>query len=299
MMLNKLNWLSTFLVWAMVPAASVLAQSTKPVDPVMQQLTGQWQGTLTAGEPSSMNTTLGFMFAPSGKAVMFFPESTFPERTRGLMAASIEYAIDSKPKPMHIDFKVVTFDKPVLTIFDLPNPQTLKLQIEATNPGKPRPKEFKQEGLFQKVSDSAIVPLTQLAQAEQSKQGEGEWLMKSLAKSALLYKMSTNQFPTSLEQLGLSKPDTQHYRVQLATQPNQLTLVARAKKAGLKSYTSMVVQHTLKEQGKQQEFGFATVCQSFRPSLIAPPLPTVTPPASIQSSRYSIQCGSGSESVKF
>lgn len=293
MKLKKVNWLIAVVCWAMVPIASVLAQ-TKPVDPVGQQLLGQWQGTFATGKSAPNPGAMGFMFIPNGKAVMFFAEERL-----GLIAAAIDYAIDSKPKPMHIDFKPVTFNKPVLSIFELPNSQTLKLQLEKTNPGLPRPKEFKEEGQFRKISDTTIVPLTQLAQAEQSKETEGQWVMKSIAQSALIHKLATQQFPTTLAQLGLDNSETKNYRFQLSTQADQLTIVARAKKAGLRSYIGIVVQRELKEREKQQAVAFSAICQTSRPSLIAPLSPKVAPENTSESVFRPVQCGSGSELIKF
>ena len=271
-------------------SCSVLGLSAQPTPaPISKQLIGQWQGNITDNGTRSLVIT----FAPNGVATM-----TTLGLQSSLSSAKVRYTIDPNAKPMQMDIKVEPFDQSVLTIFDLPNPQRLRLQLKDTKPGGDRPTAFNQEMQFRKVSDSAIAPFTELAQAEQSKAGEGELVMKTLALSALLHNLETDQFPTTLEQLGLSS-NTRNYRLQLSVKDQQLTLIARPKKEGLHSFIGVVMRHDIEKQGKKEELASATVCQSARPSSSAPPMPKITAPAPVTFSTYSIDCSSGSEPVQF
>lgn len=283
-MSRRIGWISA-LVFA-IACPSSIAQPT-----VSQQLVGRWEG-------QTKQINLGMRFSQNGQLVMIYG---FPGSGVRSTSASPRtyYSIDPTPKPMHLDFKR---EKPtserdrqtILTIFEFLSPNTLRLQTKNLEPGKPRPTKFDEPVEFSKVSDSSIVfpSAAQLTQAEQSKDGEGRLVMRSLALSSLYYSVEMQQFPSALNQLGLSNNSTQNYSYQLQTKSNGIALIARPKKATLKSYIAAVLRYPVRESDNTTTI----LCESVRPSRIAPPLPQVSQPVY---EAEQIQCGSGSQSIDF
>lgn len=272
---------------------TIVCPSSIAQDSVAQQLVGRWEG-----KTRSFDATTGMRFSPSGRLVVAF-RIGFDAQTQ--MAFSVNYSIDSKPNPMHLDLKL---EKPrsdrdqqsVSTIFDFPAPGTLRIHVKDLEPGKPRPTQFSEPLELSKVSDSAIVfpEAAKLTQAEQSPDGEGRLVMQNLALSSLYHSVETQQFPT-LQQLGLSNGTTQNYRYQLQAKSDRLTLIARPKKDNLKSYVAVV----LRFPAEGLDYGATKICQSVRPSRIAPPLPKIPDPPNGLLANMSVRCGIGSEAIDF
>ncbi|BAU14615.1 exported hypothetical protein [Leptolyngbya sp. NIES-3755] len=287
-MLRKVRWFGALCVAIVCPSSIALSQSNEA-----QQLVGRWEGKVIRPE-----VPIGMWFSPSGKTIVTF-QIGFDAQTR--MAFSMNYSIDTKPKPMHLDFRLERprseRDKqPLSTIFEFPNPGRLRVHFKNLEPGKPRPTQFSEPVELAKFSDSAIVfpDAAKLKQVEQSTDGEGRLVMQNLALSSLYHSVETQQFPT-LARLGLSNGTTQNYRYQLQAASDRLTLIARPNKDNLRSYIAVV----LKFPTEGQDFGATKVCQSVRPSRIAPPMPKVPDSPNGILARESIRCGIGSEAIDF
>ncbi|BAY21828.1 hypothetical protein NIES2100_15860 [Calothrix sp. NIES-2100] len=120
----------------------------QPTNAIAQQLIGQWQ----SKDPSS-ELVLTFVFSPDGKLYILSPNSQKP------MAVEFRYSIDPTPKPMHLDVIISKDQKKALTIFELTADGQLRLQLDNTDPGQPRPTAFSGTAtLFTKVSDNPKVP---------------------------------------------------------------------------------------------------------------------------------------------
>lgn len=287
-MAKKFGWIGALILAIACPSSIALSQDT-----TSQQLVGRWEGKV-----KSVNVPAGIQFSSSGKMIVAF-QIGLDDQTR--MAFSLNYSIDSKPKPMYLDFRLEKprndrEKQPVATIFDFPAPGTLRLHFKNLSPGQPRPTQFSEPLELSKVSDSAIVfpEAAKLTQAEQSKDGEGRLVMQNLALSSLYSSLETQKFPT-LEQLGLKNSTTQNYRYQLQASSDRLTLIARPNKDNLKSYIAVV----LKFPAENQDVSATKVCESVRPSRIAPPIPKVPNPPNGILARDSIRCGSGSAAIDF
>ncbi|HTL89633.1 MAG TPA: type IV pilin-like G/H family protein [Leptolyngbya sp.] len=290
-MLKKISWIGVAIV-AVGGSIAALAQSAQTANPIAQQLVGRWEG---QSNPSAgaFEAPLGVKFSSTGKAI-FMMRVTL----RDHVAFVMNYSINHKPKPMHLDLqtenptKTINDGKPALTIFELPNPHTLRLQVKDLN--SERPTQFKDEVQYSKVSDSAIVSPepAQLDKAERSNAGEGRLVMQTLALSALYHILEAKQLPTTLNQLGLSNDVTQNYRYQLQAKSNQLMLMARPNKGNLKSYIAVV----LRLPNQPIDSSLTAVCESVHPSTIAPPMPKISIPAS---GKDTVQCGSGSAALEF
>ena len=124
------------------------ASTTQPTNPVTQKLLGQWQA-----KDASLDNTLTLIFMPDGKLYILLPDSQNP------MAIAFGYQINPKPQPMHLDVTVSKDQKPVLTIFELTGDNQMRLQLDNTSPGQPRPEAFSPTAtLFTKVSDKPTLP---------------------------------------------------------------------------------------------------------------------------------------------
>ena len=131
------------------PAPIPTAPATnQPTNPIAQKLIGQWQS-----QDPSLNVALTFVFSPDGKLYILSPNSQKP------MAVEFRYSIDPKPQPMHLDVIISKDQKKALTIFEFTADGKLRLQLDNTDPGQPRPTAFSGTAtLFTKVSDNPKVP---------------------------------------------------------------------------------------------------------------------------------------------
>jgi hypothetical protein len=132
-------------VTAPQPTPSPTNQSTNPIS---QKLLGQWEA-----KDSETPITLAFIFSPEGKLFIFAPNS------QATVAVEFQYRINPTPQPMHLDITIPGKKEPVLTIFEFTADGRLRLQLDNTDPGKPRPVAFsKTPALFTKVSDATKLP---------------------------------------------------------------------------------------------------------------------------------------------
>lgn len=178
-MFKKIGWFGVLLVAIACPSS--LAQ-----DSTAQQLVGRWEG-----KTKRVDIPMGLQFLSSGKLVATF-QLGLDAQTQ--MAFSMNYSIDAKPNPMHLDLKLEKprsqrDQQPLSTIFDFPSPSTLRIHLKNLEPGKPRPTKFSEPAELSKVSDSAIVfpDAAQLKQAEQSTDGEGRSVIQNLTLSSLYH----------------------------------------------------------------------------------------------------------------
>jgi hypothetical protein len=237
---------------------------------------GRWEGVFRPSDSDQVT----MRFLDNGQVALVGTASG-----RVLVGLRMDYKLNPQPQPMHLDIKPTRDSGTVLTIAEVKG-NTLRLQIQGTNPGNQRPTGFRDASQFQKVSDSAIVPITDL--------NDDRRLMQTLLRSALVYRVESDRFPTTLAQLGMNRAETQNYRYQLTSQNARWTLSARPKKAGLKSYIALLSPDLGAEQRNDPYSAIAILCESVRPAAIAPALPRVTPPNSDPSLPL-IQCGSGSQ----
>ncbi|MGG6264775.1 type IV pilin-like G/H family protein [Leptolyngbya sp. AN10] len=287
-MMSRIGLIGILGIAIVYPSSIALSQSNES-----QQLVGRWET-----QVKRTDTPIGMQFSPSGKLILAVDMGS---GTQTRMAYSVNYSIDTKPKPMHLDFRLEKPRNeqeklPVSTIFDFPSPGTLRVHVKNLNMRQPRPTQFDQPAEFSKVSDSAIAfpDVAKLKPAEQSTDGEGRLVVQNLAMSSLYHSLETQQFPT-LTQLGLSNGQTQNYRYQLQATSDRLTLIARPNKDNLKSYIAVVLKFSI----EGQNIGATKVCQSARPARIAPPMPKIPDPPNGILARDSIRCGIGSEAIDF
>ncbi|MBW4617899.1 MAG: type IV pilin-like G/H family protein [Cyanosarcina radialis HA8281-LM2] len=123
-------------------------------DAVSQKLLGQWQGKLTPSDE------LNFIFTPEGKLyIMGPPQAVQPEGKR--LAVEFQYRVNTAAKPMEMDIISTSGEGTVKTIFEFTSDNQLRLQIEGTDYGKPRPTAFTAGtgvALLAKTSETASLP---------------------------------------------------------------------------------------------------------------------------------------------
>ncbi|BAY09042.1 hypothetical protein NIES2098_22030 [Calothrix sp. NIES-2098] len=130
------------------PPITTPSSTNQPTSPISEKLLGQWQ----SKDPSS-DLALTLVFSPDGKLYILSPNSQKP------MAVEFKYSINPQPQPMHLDVVVSKDEKKALTIFEFTADGQLRLQLENTDPGQPRPKAFSPTAtLFTKVSDNTKLP---------------------------------------------------------------------------------------------------------------------------------------------
>ncbi|HIK28405.1 MAG: hypothetical protein N3E45_00695 [Oscillatoriaceae bacterium SKW80] len=148
--ISLLGWIPVKAQQPLAVPAPVIAQSEKsPATPtVFQQILGQWQ----SKDPSGQEL-LTFIFTPEGKLFIVWPTKEKP-----VPAVEMAYQIDTASQPMHLDIKVNT-KATVFTVFEFTKDGKLRLQIEGTSPGQPRPTALNENAtLFEKVSEATTLP---------------------------------------------------------------------------------------------------------------------------------------------
>ncbi|MFM7406508.1 MAG: hypothetical protein ACKO3K_07560 [Cuspidothrix sp.] len=143
-----LTFETTALAQQAIPTTQSISQTANSEpDAIVKKLVGEWQNKTTSGPD------INFFFTADGKMFLMM--------VVGDQAAAypLEYQVDATQNPMYMDIKLPDNPKPVLTIFDFTADGEMRMQIEGTNPGQPRPTNFSQEvSVFKQVSNSATLP---------------------------------------------------------------------------------------------------------------------------------------------
>ncbi|NET60669.1 MAG: hypothetical protein F6K47_32375 [Symploca sp. SIO2E6] len=269
--------------------APVVAQSPNPAtsDAVAKRLQGQWEFT----EPSSGNKLL-WIFTPIGELFMVLP---YDADTR--FALPLKYEIDPTPQPMHLNVTLPEEEQRVMTIFEFTAAGELRVQIEGTNPGEPRPTAFDSEAtVFSKVDDATTLPpgveiIDVEARLRKAQESEGKIYISSMNRAQQAYRLENEQFASNLQELGLGiESETEIYRYQILPQSDRASLVmmtATAKVPELRSYTGAVFVVD------GQATTVTAICETDQPSSTPPAMPTVPSQGSA-----GIQCPPGSHLIK-
>ncbi|CBN55759.1 MULTISPECIES: hypothetical protein [Kamptonema] len=123
------------------------AETTAPTDNIDQKLLGQWEATDPSGQSFS------FIFAPEGKLYLVVQPPQGAAR-----AKEMRYKVDTKNQPMHLDVGL-SATQTVMTVFELTTEGLMRLQLQGTKPGDPRPSAVNaQATVFKKISDTAALP---------------------------------------------------------------------------------------------------------------------------------------------
>ena len=256
---------------------------TAPSTPAVKQLLGQWE----AKDPSGQRL-ITFIFAPEGKLFIVLPS---PEDTSP--AVEMGYEINAASAPMHLDVKINS-DETVLTIFEFTAARKMRLQLEGTNPGLPRPAAFTEGGtLFEKISDATTLPKNaQLVDMKKTRspESEGEVVIDVMTRAQQAYYIENSKFATKFEELGIGIPsETDQYRYQILAESDRaqsVTVTAQAKAGGLTSYSGAVFVR--KNNG--EEITVRVICQTNAPSTSPPAMP-----AAPENGATKGQCPAGSK----
>lgn len=243
-----------------------------------QKLLGLW-------EMNQDNLSLTFIFAPDGK--LFIVSSPVPNTPRTAM--ELKYKVNSALSPMHLDIFLPRTNKPVLTIFEYTADGKIRMQLEGTNPGTPRPSQFKNGTIFTKVSDSTALPEgTELISDNGSTTREAptaQTYVAAINRAQQAYFLEKSKFSTNLKDLELGVPsEDAEYRYQIQ-QPTgsrvRVFVTATPKKSDSPSYVGAVF--VTKSNG--EAITIAGICQTTKPTkqaampILSPNTNTITCPA--------------------
>ncbi|WP_293132334.1 hypothetical protein [Microcoleus sp. bin38.metabat.b11b12b14.051] len=130
------------------PAPTIPEAATAPAPSnIDKQLLGQWQGTVPSGQ------SFTFVFAPEGKLFLMAKGPDGAAR-----AKEMRYKVNLGQKPMHLDVGLSSTET-VQTVFELTPEGQMRLQLQGTNPGQPRPDSLNEQAtVFKKVSDTTALP---------------------------------------------------------------------------------------------------------------------------------------------
>lgn len=276
---------TTVLAQPSIAPTQTQSQREQDINPIAEKLFGKWQ----AQNPSSP-TTVTFIFTPESKLFLLAPDSKI------LRAIAFKYRINPTPQPMHLDVIISSNQKEVLTIFEFTDDGQMRLQLDGTNPGKPRPTAFSsQASLFKKISNATTLPdNVQIINPETDNpetsdpELEAKVAIGSVNRAQHAYYLENQKFG-AMDELGIGvQPETENYRYQIVTpgkQTQTLISTATAKKPELKSYTGVVFLRKI----KGETVVITGICETDKPSTKPPGRPRFRNQKSQQ-----IQCPAGS-----
>jgi hypothetical protein len=296
---GKLLTSSAFVALAITINTTVLAQpatapiptpspSSQQTNPINQKLLGEWQ-IQDATSPLKVN----LIFTPEDKLFFVVYESNSP------VAVEFNYVVNSTPQPMQLDVQIPSLKKSVLTIFEFTPDGQLRVQLEDTDPGKPRPKAFTSKAtLFKKIAETGklpanaqiIDPYAQNQVAEKpSRPDEGKATVSTMNRGQQAYYLEYGKFATTIAELQVGiKPEGENYRYRVLSSgkgSKSVINTAAAKKPGLKSYTGVVFVQ--KVQG--ENLTITAVCETLKPSTVPPAQPRIP-----RNPSQKVQCPAGS-----
>ncbi|NES23910.1 MAG: hypothetical protein F6K41_34595 [Symploca sp. SIO3E6] len=271
--------------------APLVAQSpsNSSADAVVKRLQGQWE----VEDPASGEKLL-WIFTSEGELFMVLP---YGEDTR--FALPFGYQIDPTPQPMHLDVTLPQQEEKVLTILEFTAAGELRVQLEGTDPGEPRPTAFNSEAtVFSKIDDATTFPpdvelIDAVAQVKKAQESEGKINIGAMNRAQQAYKLENELFAANFPELGLGdKPETEIYHYQILPQGDrtqQVIMTATAQVSGLRSYTGAVF--VIEKDG--QTTTVTAICETDQPSSTPPAMPTTPSQGSAE-----IQCPSGSKLIR-
>jgi len=199
---------------------------------------------------------------------------------------------------MHLDVTFPGTNESVKTIFEFTANGQLRLQVNGTKPGEPRPTAFSPNAtLFQKVSDSTTLPANvQVSDLQtginRAKQAEAKQFVGMMNRAQQAYYLENEKFALKIDELGIErKSESDSYRYQIVPQGNStqsVMITAQAKNPELRSYTGAVFV----VQENNEALTVATICETNEPSATPP-----TMPAAPSSLKAEIQCPAGSHQL--
>ncbi|MBD2137722.1 type IV pilin-like G/H family protein [Anabaena sp. FACHB-1237] len=304
---NKLLKYSLLISLPLTFPDTVLAQPTSTPTPknaetvsssdaeVIKKLSGRWES-----QDATSSITVSFIFDGNGKLFLMMGDA---QRSA---AYAVTYQINSTPQPMHLNINLPDTPQPVLTIFDFTADGQMRMQIEGTNPGEPRPKEFsKNVTFFKKVSENTSLPQNvELVTNDQKpseniagniteSSGEGKQYIGSMNRGQQAYYLENNKFAKNIRDLGVGiKSETVNYRYGIILNrriSNMVVHTATPKKPNFKSYIGVVFIRKV----KGEIFTDTAICESLKPGTKPPAIPRISAKSS-----QDVKCPSGSILLK-
>lgn len=199
---------------------------------------------LGSWEMNQDDISLTFIFAPENKLFIVSPSVPNAQRT----ATELKYKISSAPKPMHLDVFLPRTNKPVETIFEYTADGKIRMQLEGTNPGTPRPLQFKNGTIFTKVSDSTTLPegveLISDSGSTTKEVPKAQMYVTAINRAQQAYFLEKSKFSTNLKdlELGIPSNDAEYsYQIQQPSgSQSRVFVTATPKKSESPSYTGAV-----------------------------------------------------------
>ncbi|MBO9998599.1 MAG: type IV pilin-like G/H family protein [Cyanobacteria bacterium SID2] len=245
------------------PRSSVPQRSPLVQAPFETRLLGQWSSPdALGGEP------LTFVFTPENTLYFIV---TLP---RGRMAAEeFGYRVTAG-SPLALDV-ILPDGSVVATIAELTPDGKLRVQLEGTNPGEPRPTAFSDTAvLFDRVSEDTTLPAA-LVEANAID------ILLDLSRAQRTYYLEFRTFASSAEPLNSDVPletDDYSFEIDFPIDPtDSVRIIATPKRDDLHSFSSGVFM-VPNERGF--EISMVAVCRSDTPSIVAPEMPVPPPDSS-------------------
>jgi hypothetical protein len=258
---------------------------------IEQQILGTWQTELEGKKAL-------FIFASENK--LFIVGPSLPESSAN--ALEFKYQINSKTQPTQLDFFYDSnAQEKALTILEITQDNSLKIQLEGLNPNQPRPTTFAPNAtIFTRISNSTTLPANAviykpLEQIAKAYQVEAQTNVASINRSQMAYRFEKNRFATTFDQLaignltGKSRAQTSNYSYKLFGRKDRAYVTAAAKTKGLKSYVGATF---LYRNSQKQSVMSRIICETEKPTQTPPKFPKFV------GGQDPIRCAAGSKSVE-
>ncbi|MDY6940376.1 MAG: type IV pilin-like G/H family protein [Cyanobacteriota bacterium] len=244
---------------------------------------------------NAISNPIGRWYSPDALAgqeltLIFTPEGTLHFIVRlpvgALAAQEFRYEIYPETQPTAIDLTLPTGEV-VQTIMAL-TPNGLRLQIDGTAPGQPRPTALDaRAATFEKLSDSIALP-AEIVEREVQEQ------LVDISRAQRTYYLEFRAFAGSVEPLYVDLPmETEDYLYEISPQGDgteSVKVTATAKRDDLRSYTSAVF---MVANDRGIPVSVTATCVTDEPSIEPPAMPDAPPIPETSA----IQCPAGSGQV--
>ncbi|PSB05229.1 type IV pilin-like G/H family protein [Merismopedia glauca] len=250
---------------------------------VEKQILGTWQ-TEVKGQK------ILFVFTSENKLFVVSPTKfEDPEqKSPPLTAIEFKYQINSQTQPIQLDFFDGSNPKDkALTILEIAQDNSLKIQLEGVQPNQPRPTDFVPNAtIFARVSNSTILPanvvrvdkLQEYIARENQNSAKINVLyeIRAVNRNQTAYRAEKSRFANTFDALALeilrgkSRYQTTDYSYQLFGRKNRAYITAAAKTKGLQSYVGATFFYL---NSAKQSVISSIICETEKPTKTPPKFP--------------------------
>lgn len=259
------------------PSATPLPASTPSnTSTALPNLIGEWQ------LEDILPVGIKAVFTTDNKLYIFVPSSIpFVDFfTPEPIVLDFRYKLNTATAPYQLDISSPSGGDSLLTIFEVPESDKMRVEFFGLKPGEPRPNSFTVGAVvLEKISTTTALPRNvKLIDLQldnlRSSESNARSAMSSINSSQIYYYSTRKKFASSISELGAYLSANKNYEYKIAPHPTQKSAAiatAAAKISNVKSFTAVVAE--VKIKGKNTVL--SGTCETEEPSKTPPAPPKI------------------------